>query len=119
MDSQGKVAAECDQVTSQLVERLLAAGLHVTRSFDLQSARQALRDPAGCPCPHHGTAECTCQYMVLLVDDGAGLPLTIVAHGHDQETHLSIYGLEMSAGRTGAIVREAVERLAVPAPTSP
>ena len=36
-------------------------GLTVMRSFDLRSA---LAGQPSCECPHHGTAECNCQYAV-------------------------------------------------------
>jgi hypothetical protein len=52
---------------------------------------------------------------VLLVDDGSGPPITAVAHGHDQETQLSIDGPAGSAERAEVVIWEAVRRLAVPA----
>lgn len=103
---------DCGVVAEQLSHKLAAAGLRVTRSFDLQSARQALRDPQGCPCPHHGTADCTCQYVVLLVDGGASAPLTLVAHGHDGRTHLSMDGPAASAAGAGKVIRAAISELA-------
>lgn len=90
MESLGSVAKDCREAIEQLSRDLAGEGLRVTRSFDLQSARQALRDPEGCPCPHHGTTNCTCQYVVLLVGLGTEPPLTLVAHGHDGATHLSM-----------------------------
>lgn len=90
MESLGSLAKDCREAAEQLSRELAGAGLRVTRSFDLQSARQALRDPEGCPCPHHGTTDCTCQYVVLLVSLGTESPLTLVAHGHDGATHLSM-----------------------------
>lgn len=90
VESLGSVAKDCREATEQLSRDLAGAGLRVTRSFDLQSARQALRDPEGCPCPHHGTTDCTCQYVVLLVGLGTEPPLTLVAHGHDGATQLSM-----------------------------
>ncbi len=92
-----------DQVVLRLTEELSAAGLEVARSFDLQSARKMLGTPHECPCPYHGTESCTCQYLVLLVNQPGAPPVTLVAHGHDDHTTLS---LEPNA--TPAIV-EAVE----------
>lgn len=60
------------------------------KSFDLQLARQGLQDPASCPCPHHGTAECTCQYLVYLVYAGPFKPLTVVVHGYDNQTEVTM-----------------------------
>ena len=116
MEDQGSLLVDCGRVAERLSLDLGAAGLRVTRSFDLQSARQALRDPESCPCPHHGTADCPCQYVVLLVDAGVGPRLTLVAHGHDGETHLSIDGLGSVSAPIAGIVQAAVSRLAALAP---
>jgi hypothetical protein len=116
MEGLGPLLVDCGRMAERLSHDLGAAGLRVTRSFDLQSARQALRDPESCPCPHHGTAECTCQYVVLLVDAGGDSRLTLVAHGHDGETHLSIDGLGSVSAPIAGIVRSAVADLAALAP---
>ena len=54
---------------------------------NLQAARAA---HTCCPCPHHGTEQCDCQMIVLLVYDRQRRPLTLVAHGHDGQTHFSL-----------------------------
>ena len=46
------------------MQRLMARGFQVERTFDLHAARLAQVD---CTCPHHGTNDCTCQMIVLLV----------------------------------------------------
>ncbi len=81
------IQANCDEVTAQAAQLLSGAGLRVVRSFDLRSARVAY---AECTCPHHGTAQCTCQFVVLLVYGPSGAPVTLVAHGHDGQTWLSL-----------------------------
>ena len=77
----------CEEATAQAVQLLSRAGLRVIRSFDLRSARAA---HANCACPHHGTAQCTCQFIVLLVYGQCGTLVTLVAHGHDGQTWLSL-----------------------------
>ena len=67
--------------------RLERAGLQVMRSFDLQVARAA---HVGCTCPHHGTDQCDCQMVVLLVYGQESPPVTLVAHGHDGQTHIAL-----------------------------
>jgi hypothetical protein len=67
------------------IRRLEQSGLQVIRSFDLKVARAA---HVGCTCPHHGTVQCDCQMVVLLVYGQAGPPVTLVAHGHDGQTHI-------------------------------
>ncbi len=81
------IQADCEQATTQATQLLSSAGLQAVRSFDLRSARTA---HAECTCPHHGTAECTCQFVVLLVYGQGGAPVTLVAHGHDGQTWLSV-----------------------------
>jgi hypothetical protein len=66
-------------------------GYTVIRSFDLRSAREALRDPAECACPYHGTSLCNCQYVVLLIHtQEAGEPISLIAHGHEDNTQLAL-----------------------------
>ena len=72
-----------DEVVASLTRSLEQAGLRVYRSFDLRTARSA---GAGCTCPHHGTAECDCQMVVLLIYGPEAQPSTLVLHGHDQHT---------------------------------
>jgi len=65
------------------------------QTFDLHTARHALDD---CPCPNHGTEECDCQMVVLLVygktsDVSTPLdtsPVTLILHGNDGQTWVSI-----------------------------
>jgi hypothetical protein len=108
MESLRTVSMDCDETADLLSRGFAAMGLRVTRSFDLLSARQAMRNPEGCPCPHHGTASCSCQYVVLLVENAAGSLLTLVAHGHDGATHLSMDQLSLDP-----TVRELVQQLIV------
>ena len=81
---------DCDEVVDQITEALKKAKLLVSRSFDLQSARQSFTQPQACTCPHHGTAQCACQYVILLVRYRQADPVTLVAHGSDGRTILSL-----------------------------
>jgi hypothetical protein len=69
-----------------MMRQLSVSGFQVERTFDLQAARQAHAD---CPCPHHGTRNCTCQMIVLIVHSEGQLT-TIVARGQDKRTSLSL-----------------------------
>ena len=62
-------------------------GLYVIRSFDLRSALAA---QPGCECPHHGTAECNCQFAVLLVYSDTGTLAALTLHSHDSQTYTQI-----------------------------
>jgi hypothetical protein len=62
-------------------------GLRILRTFDLQAARDHL---AGYACPHHGAQDCDCQMIVVLVYGQAVQPVTLVLHGSDGHTWLSL-----------------------------
>jgi hypothetical protein len=89
----GEIATEtltANEAVIRLTSRLSEAGYQVTRSFDLQTARAELRAPEECPCPNHGSAACTCQYVVLIVNKAGEAPTTLVIHGHDDRTLVSV-----------------------------
>jgi hypothetical protein len=66
---------------------LIQQGLHVVRSFDLRSA---LASHADCPCPHHGTARCNCQYIVMLVYGYTENPVVLTIHSYGDQTQVQI-----------------------------
>jgi hypothetical protein len=67
-------------------------GYQVLRSFDLQSALSYHVEH--CPCPHHGTEDCTCQYVVLLAYPPAAKgwvpPRVFTAHGYGHVTQVAL-----------------------------
>ena len=77
----------CDQVQAWVNHKLTSAGFRVVQTFDLQVARLAHSD---CPCPYHGTADCNCQMVVLLIYGKQDDPVTLVIHGQDGRTWLSL-----------------------------
>lgn len=77
----------CDCVLSWVSKQLTGAGLRLVQTFDLQVARLAHPD---CPCPHHGTDECNCQMVILLVYRKQGVPATLVIHGQDDRSWVSL-----------------------------
>jgi len=77
---------DCDKACRRVQFQLAQAGLRAVQTFDLQSARHALSE---CPCPPHGTAECDCQMVVLLVYGKAEEPLTLILHGNQGVTWVS------------------------------
>ncbi|GAB4501575.1 MAG: hypothetical protein Fur0035_11180 [Anaerolineales bacterium] len=70
----------CDDAIIWATRKLAQAGLQAVQTFDLRTARLAHLD---CPCPHHGTEQCNCQMVVLLVYQENSQPATIVIHGND------------------------------------
>jgi len=99
-----RVAKSCEEAVAALTAALERRGLRVTRSFDLHTAL-AGHDP--CPCPHHGTEHCTCNYTILLVycPIGAGsalfVPWVVTAHQRDQATWLYLLRPEWAASQDG------------------
>lgn len=81
------VAGSADATAQRLRRRLSPLGLRVLQTFDLNDARHAA---AECPCPHHGQAACDCEMLVLLIYSDAGTPVTLILHGNDGHTWLSL-----------------------------
>ena len=77
----------CDEALKWSNEQLAQAGFCPVQTFDLHAARAALHD---CPCPNHGTEDCDCQMVVVLVYGKTAEPITLILHGNDGKTWLSI-----------------------------
>ncbi len=89
MNDKWTLDMDCNDAVALLTQGLVERGVYVHRSFDLRSAREMLRDPDNCPCPHHGTSYCACQYIVLLIGRKNEAMISLVAHGYDGMTILS------------------------------
>jgi hypothetical protein len=76
----------CQQVDEWIRNLLSNADLRVIPTFDLQLARSAHTD---CSCPHHGTEQCSCQLVILLIYGKEEQPATLVIHGQDGKTWIS------------------------------
>jgi hypothetical protein len=76
-----------DEALQWTKKQLLQAGLRPIQTFDLHAARAGSHD---CPCPNHGTDECDCQMVILLVYGNANEPVTLILHGNDGKTWVSI-----------------------------
>lgn len=77
----------CDKTLQWVKKQLSQASLRAVQTFDLHAARVGSHD---CPCPNHGTNECDCQMVVLLVYGKAAEPVTLILHGNDGQTWVSI-----------------------------
>jgi hypothetical protein len=75
-----------DIAIEQVIEQIRKLGLQITLTFDLQEARHS---QANCNCPHHGTEQCDCQLVVILVYGHGSRPATLIAHGHEGKTWFS------------------------------
>ncbi len=77
----------CDAAVILLDQLLVGNGLQVLKTFDLHETRL---DIQGCSCLHHGTNQCDCQMVVLLVYGKASEPTTLILHGSGERTWLSL-----------------------------
>jgi hypothetical protein len=85
-----KLHAPWQTVTGNLTRTLQRQGFEALKSFDLQMARKSMTSNEAIPCPHHGTAACTCQYLVLQITRRGRIFTSIVVHGHDRVTNVSM-----------------------------
>ncbi|HSB00507.1 MAG TPA: hypothetical protein VLE49_07645 [Anaerolineales bacterium] len=81
------ISAPCAEALRSTKRQLSTAGLRAVQTFDLHTARLGLHD---CSCPHHGTDECDCQMIVLLVYGEAPEPITLILHGNAGQTWVSV-----------------------------
>ena len=77
----------CEQVLAWINGKLTDAGFRLVKTFDLHVARYA---HLGCPCPQHGTDDCNCQMIVVLVYGNQGDPATLIIHGQEGRAWLSL-----------------------------
>lgn len=77
----------CDAVLHWTREQLTLASLRSVQTFDLHAARVGFHD---CPCPNHGIDACDCQMVILLVYGESEEPVTLILHGNNGQTWLSI-----------------------------
>jgi hypothetical protein len=94
----------CEETLQWLGNRLTPAGLRLLQTFDLHDARLGTQS---CPCPHHGTTDCDCQMIVLLIYGEAAAPVTLMLHSHAGRTWISL--VNNPAQRADASIRAAIE----------
>lgn len=91
---------EAETAVTWMLSLLHAHGFHVERTFDLHIARLA---QTHCPCPHHGTEDCSCQMVVLLIHGNDQKPVTIIIHGNESQACLSLVESENKPAGTKVI----------------
>jgi hypothetical protein len=77
----------CDTALQATKKKLTQTGLRALQTFDLHTVRHIQPD---CPCPNHGTADCDCQMVVLMVYGESAEPVPLILHGSDGQTRFSI-----------------------------
>jgi len=105
--------APAEQVVQAVTAALARRGVRLVRSFDLQAARARHPDPRDCACPQHGTAQCTCQYVVALayppLPDGlTAAPHVLTAHAYEQVTLVTVHSDQGSGSEDRLAVMAAV-----------
>ena len=78
---------DCGEAVRWISNHLTQSGLQVVQTFDLHTTRF---DHSLCSCPHHGTQQCDCQLVVLLVYENGYPPASVIAHGHDGQTWFTL-----------------------------
>lgn len=81
------IDSPCDQALQTTKTKLSRVGLSAVQTFNLTMARLGVHD---CSCPNHGAEACDCQMVVLLVYGDTVEPVTLILHGNDGQTWLSI-----------------------------
>ncbi|MFA5788225.1 MAG: hypothetical protein WDA71_14775 [Actinomycetota bacterium] len=93
-----------ENAVRELTEALKRRGLCVVRSFDL---RLAMASSGPFECPHHGTTDCECQLVVLLVYGSSIDPITVTVHSNGPSTSVEL--IETSPAVGGADLRGRVQ----------
>ena len=98
-----------DEVLPWLKQQLSSTGLRVMQTFDLRLVTSL--NQGYCTCPHHGTAQCDCQLVVLLVYGNEEGPVSLMLHGSDGQTWLSLVDRPGQPANTTTVtsIQQAVE----------
>ena len=104
------IDSSCDQTLQTIKTILSQAGLSAVQTFNLNTARLGLHE---CCCPNHGTDECDCQMIVLLVYGETAEPATLILHGNDGKTWVSMAdnALQRADSRFITNIRHVLESL--------
>lgn len=81
------IDSSCDQALQAIKTKFSQAGLSAVQTFNLSTARLG---PNNYGCPNHGTDACDCQMIVLLVYGETAEPATLILHGNNGETWISV-----------------------------
>jgi len=95
----------CSDTLNWINRGLTQSHLRVVQTFDLHAARLGMEN---CPCPNHGTNDCDCQMIILLVYGGRTEPATLVLHGNDDQTWLSL--VNTSVQRVNPAIQTSIEQ---------
>ena len=77
----------CHEAVEWMTSRLNQSGFQVIQTFDFENTRETL---TSCNCTHRRNERCDCQMVVLLVYGNSVQPISLIAHGYDGKTWLSL-----------------------------
>lgn len=102
------VNLSCDRALQVAKRKLSQRGLRALQTFNLYTARLGQSE---CPCPHHGTEQCDCQMVVLLIYGESPQPVTLILHGSGGTTWFSIADDPSQQGNRALLrsIREALD----------
>lgn len=81
------IDSSCDKALQTTKKKLSQAGLLSVQTFNLNAVRLGLHS---CSCPNHGTDDCDCQMIILLVYGEVAEPATLISHGNNGRTWISV-----------------------------
>ena len=99
------VNRSCNATLDWLNHDLVQSHLHVAQTFDLHAVRLGMED---CLCPNHGTNDCDCQMVVLLVYGKEVEPATLVLHGNDDRTWISL--VDNCVQKANPVIQTSIEQ---------
>lgn len=107
------IDSSCDQALQMTKTQLSEAGLSAVQTFNLNTARLGLHN---CCCPNHGTEACDCQMIILLVYGEAPEPATLILHGNNGQTWISIADSASQRGDPQLVtrIRRVLENVVTP-----
>ncbi len=110
------VELPCDMALQAAKQKLSLYGLRALQTFDLYTARHTQQE---CLCPYHGTMNCDCQMVVLMVYGGKPEHVTLVLSGSGGKTSFSIADdpSHRADRRLVAIIMEALDIKETRSPT--
>lgn len=76
---------DCETSVAYTVHQLKNAGLHVSRSFELDSACGSLTTGI---CSHDQESPCKCQLVVLRVTVSGSEPVSLILHSYNGKTEV-------------------------------
>mgnify|MGYP000878736552 CR=1 FL=1 len=90
----------CEEAVAEVKQQLISAELQVVWTFDIKSSQAALTQ---CICTNHGTEQCDCQMVIMLIYQDKLRPTSLVAHEQDGNTWFAIVDTPEQRAAPGSI----------------